>query len=407
MGFWSDLLGWLGFGRKKSTAYGFKTSSAPWNGSVWEHDISRGIIDAIASAAAQGSFLHVRVDEKGKIAEIFHNSAYAKVLNLRPNPVMTASQLWYRMFAQLEVQTTAIAWVKWTTAGDRVVPEAIIPVDHRHYSFQRVEDTGELAIEIYPDDGGQSFYLLAEDCIVLRKFYLRHLGGGDGNQPLEEALKMSKASDEGFVESLEVANKVRGVHKHKMARLHDDDVKKDQEAFANRFKAAAESGGFLSIDVSEDYNPFNVNSYSATAAQMNIISERFYSYFRTPKEIVLGTASDSVRQSWQVSRIQPMWRELEEVLNVILFTQRERDVGNRIMVMGGGIQNASFETRLNYIDKTFGKGFVADNDYRELLGLPPTEDGNRYTLNLMYIDKANAAEYQLGHKEDETDEQSE
>lgn len=397
MGLFDSILNRLR-GRTISGSYTFQGSSPPWSGSIWEHDICRATIDAIATAVASGTFIHVVVDENEKIKEVKHSSPYAKVLNERPNDVMTAWDLKYRLAAQLETKTTAILYVTWKTVGHLVVPDQVIPVDYSSYSFAKTA-TGTLAVEIRPTEGGV-FYLLAEDCVILRKFYQNRLGGGDGNRPLYQVLGMSKASDEGFIESLQVANKVRGIHKHKVASLKDEDVEKDQEAFAKRFAHAAKNGGALSIDSKEEYLPINVTSYSANAAQMNLISERIYTYFRTPKEIVMGTASEEVRMNWYESKIKPIWEALECSLNSMMFTQRERDNGNRILINGGGVKAASLDTKLNFIKETFGMGIYTQNFYLDLMGQPPREDGDVAYLNLTYAKTTDVTEYQLGHGEE-------
>lgn len=209
--------------------------SAPWNKDAWMHDVVRATIDTIATHAAKGQIKHVVLDENGAIKKIEHNSIYSKLLNMHPNPWMSGQEFKYRIFAQLETKTTAIAYIKW----DGTKPQSIIPVDYQDFEVKELIGGG-YCVE-FTDIEGTVRYLLVEDCIILRKFYNTNQASGDGNEPLYDVLSMNKASDEGFIEALRLGNKVRGVYKHKQVMLDKEDVLKSQEEFEARFRSAAET----------------------------------------------------------------------------------------------------------------------------------------------------------------------
>ena len=110
-------------------------------------------------------------------------------------------------------------------------------MDYTSYEFKKVIGGG-YAIE-FTDYEGEVKALPLECCIIMRKFYNDRLASGDGNAPVYKVLDMSKASDEGFIESLTVSNKVRGLLKQKKAMLDPKDVEKSQEKFTERFNQAA------------------------------------------------------------------------------------------------------------------------------------------------------------------------
>lgn len=369
---------------------GYSTTSAPWTKEAWENDIFRATVDAIATHAAKGQIKHVVLDENGRIKKEIHNSAYTKLLNIRPNPIMTATEFKYKMFAQLETKTTAIAYVKW----NGTVPEMIIPVDYHNFTIYPLKGGG-YCIEVNNFEGETQYFML-EDCIVLRKFYNSNEAAGDGNAPIYSALDMSKASDEGFVESLQKANKIRGLLKHKVSMLDAEDIKKSQEEFAERFAEAAENGGIIGVDSAEDYIPLNSQQYSATNAQMQHVANRIYTYLRTPEEIVQGKYSETTGMAWYEGKIEPLWQMFSEVLTHAFFTARERDVGNRLIVSGGVVMGTSYQTRIQLIGQTKELGLLTINEQRELLGYAPIEGGDKRQVSLNYVDADKQNEYQLG-----------
>ena len=381
--------------------YGEQSRSAPFSGEAWEQDIFRGAVDCIATHAAKGQAKHVILNEDGKISKIINNSHYSRLLNMKPNPIMTGFELKYRLFAQLETQTTAIAYIKWN--GNN--PEMICPVDYKRFEFREINGGG-YAIEFIDYEGNQQLLPL-EDCIVIRKFYNSGQASGDGNAPVYKVLDMSKASDEGFIECLTVSNKVRGIHKHKKAMLAEEDIKKSQDDFIARFEKAAKDGGIVSVDSMEEYTPLNVNTYSANAAQMKEIANRIYTYLRTPEEIVQSKYSEQVGLAWYESKIEPLWELLSEAVTNACFTAREKGNGNRIIFSGGVLMGTSYQTRVNIIGQTKELGVLTINEQRELLGFAPVEGGDKRQVSLNFVNADKQDEYQSGNKQEGGDNKDE
>lgn len=373
------------------------SKSAPFRGDTWDNDVFRSTVDAIATHAAKGKAIHVVLDPKtGHIAKTLHNSEYARLINERPNPLMSGTDFKYRMIANLETYSTAIAYIRWELGH----PKMIIPLNFKSFQFIRVQDSTQYAIKFTDEDNNDN-YLPLEDCVVLRKFYAKNMGGGDGNGPIYKAFDMSKASDEGFIEALEISNKVRGIHRHKMAMLNQQDIKDSQTKFNERFDFAAKNGGVISIDSTEDYTPIQINPYSANASQMDRISKRIHSFLRTPEEIVLSKYTESQGLAWYESVIEPLWDIFSESLTNAFFTSREIGCGNKMIFSRGVMMGTSYQTRNTIIASVKDLGLLTINEMRELLGYEPIEGGDIRQVSLNYINADDQSAYQTGKKEPE------
>lgn len=392
MGLFKNILGKLKI-RLAGGYYGYQARSSPFEGDAWEHDIVRGIVDAIATHASKGQVKHVIQDENGKIKKIVHDSKIAKLLNEKPNEVMSGSELKYRFFAQLETQTTAVMYIEY----DKTEAKAIYPVDYKYFEFRKIIGGGWAIV--FTDHTGNEQILPTECCVIVRKFYNNRQASGDGNAPIYRVLDMAKASDEGFIEALTVSNKVRGLVKHKKSMLDPKDVKDSQEEFAQRFKDAAENGGIISVDSMEEFQTLKVDAYSANAAQTREISNRFYSYFRTPEEIVQSKYSEQVGLAWYESKIEPLWEAFAEAISNAYFTEREKGHRNKIIVTGGVLMGTSYQTRINIINNTKEIGTLSINEQRELLGYGPVEGGDVRLVSLNFINSKNQDKYQTGKEE--------
>lgn len=371
--------------------FDFQTRSAPFDKEAWYHDTFRATVDAIASHGAKGQFQAVVLNKDGRIKQIVRNDKMTRLLNIRPNDIMSGTEFKYRMIANLETKTTAIAYVKW----EGVIPEAIYPVDYTTYEFKRVRDTNALAIEFTTYEG-ETMALPLECCIVMRKFYNDRLAAGDGNEPIYKVLDMSKASDEGFIESLRVSNKIRGIIKQKRALLDPDDVRKGQNIFIERIQSAAKNGGIVAVDSMEEFTPLNVDSKSANAAQMQYINNRIYTYLRTSEKIVQNCYTEQEGMAWQQGKIEPIWNLFAEAVTAVYYTKHELECGNKIIMTGNIVTGMSINSVVNILNSTRETGELTTNERRELLGYAPVEDGDTRQVSLNYVKSTNQEHYQKG-----------
>lgn len=388
MGFFSNLMKNL---RTRLGGYiGFQVRSAPFDREAWYHDTFRATVDAIASHGAKGQFQAVVLNKEGRIEKVLRNDKMARLLNEKPNDVMTGTEFKYRMIANLETKTTAVAYVDW----DGSSPRAIYPVDYTSYEFKKVVGGG-YALE-FTDYEGAIRALPLECCIIMRKFYNDRLASGDGNMPVYKVLDMSKASDEGFIESLTVSNKVRGLVKQKRAMLDPNDVKKGQDEFSERFNRAAQNGGIVAIDSMEDFHPLDISPNAANAAQMKEINNRIYTYLRTSEKIVQNCYSEQEGMAWREGKIEPIWNLFAEAVSAVYYTKHERECGNKMIMTGGVMMGMSVNSIVQILTVTKETGELTTNERRELIGYPPIEGADTRQVSLNFVSADNQNNYQGG-----------
>lgn len=388
MGLWGRLVSKMAGVSMFVTGRG--AQSKHWSRSIEQQEICISILDCNATHTAKGQVLHVVKDKTGRVAEIKRSSPYTKLFE-RPNPLMTRQDFLYAMSWQLDLKNTALAWVDWE--GSR--PKAIWPLAYQNFEFREIAGGGS-AVE-FVDMNGSTHYAFAEDMIVLRRHFDGSGIAGRGNTPVDHAIELVDEIDDGLTSAITISNKIHGILKQKKSMLSQSDVQKSQEDFKERVeKAAQHGGGIITLDATEEYTPLNMAAWSANAAQMKQITARLYAYWRTPQEVVANTASEQTMQNYYDSIIEPRWDELSQALTFGLFTVRERDVGNCMMVVGGAATGASWATKLAILTNTRDSGELTVNERRELLGYGPTEDGDKRLVSLNFVNAADMSRYQLG-----------
>lgn len=394
MGFFADLAGL--FRPMKTKMYlGPGARSRPWTKEVWEQETVRGIIDCIATHAAKAKAMHVVVDKQDRIREIKRNSSYVKLLNQRPNAIMSGYDLKYKLVAQLQEKTTALAFIKW----DGLTPTAIVPIQYRYFEFYGMEGGG-YAVQFTDETDGQEYTLNVEDVVILRKFFNHHPLAGDGNEPIYNTLSMIKASDEGLTEALTVANKVRGLLKQKKSMLAPTDVEKSTADFVTRFQKAAKEGGVVGVDAAEDFVPMNVTPWSTNAAQMKETRANLWYFWRVSEPILTASYTSDQWQAFYESVLEPILEMMGEAFTNVCFTQRERDVGNRIIFSPSTLISASMAEKVQLVSATREIGLMTTNEQRELFNLLPVEGGDVRVLSLNYIKETDMTKYQTGEDPD-------
>lgn len=403
MGLFDKLFGKV----KVRYIYGGGTArSAPFDREAYEHETVRAVIDCIATHCAKAEAMHVVLDSDGRIKKIIRNSPYVKLLNQSPNPYMTGFDLKYKLITHLEANTTALCYVQWDTSNPKLVkPKAMIPIAFSRFEIVQIEGGG-YAVKFTNLDGNE-YAVPVEDVVILRKFFNSRDIGGDGNEPVYHTLDMLKAADEGLSQAVTVANKVRGLFKHKQAMLAQEDVKASTDRFVERFKYAAEHGGVVGIDSMEDFTPLNVTPWSANAAQMKEIRDGLLRYWRISNAILMSDYTEAQGQAFYESVIEPRLIQFGQALTNACFTQGERDSGNRIIFNSASVMSASMQTRINLLNATKETGELTQNERRELIGYPPVEGGDERQISLNYVKDKDQSKYQTGEEQEEQDGQNE
>lgn len=387
MGFFSTFIS--SFKRPVAAVIGMGSDSKPWTAAVGDQKTCAAIMDCTATHTAKGKVLHVVMDENDRIKQINRTSAYTRLFE-KPNPMMSGYDFLYAMSWQLDEKNTALAWVDW---GEGTKPKAIWPVYYNQYRLKKIVGEDAWAMEVTTIDGMPRLVRL-EDVIILRQHYRGEGISGGNNRPIYDAITMAEASDRGLMDAIQGANRLHGYVKLKNAMLAPQSTKDNNKTLNDRIKEAAENGGIFQLDATEDFTAVAVNTWAASSAQMKDVQGNLYDYFRTPKEVVNGTANEQTMQNYYEGRIEPRWMAMAQAFTAALFTKREYEMGNRIIVSSPAATASSWATRMNILNYTREAGDLTTNERRELMGYPPVEGGDERQISLNYVSNENQESYQ-------------
>lgn len=387
MGIFSKFIGSLRGGTMYISGAGTRTG--PRDIDIERSEICSAIVDCNATHIARAQVLHVVKDKDGRISSVKRSSEYTRLFQ-RPNDMMTRQDFLYSMAWQLQLTNLALAWIRWN--GNH--PVEIWPLIYLDMEVRERNDGGYAVA--FTDFDGKSYVESLENLIVLRRKYNGVGYTGQGNDSVKTSLEMVNSLDEGMKQAVQISNKIHGLLKQKKSMLADESTKAAQTDFVARMQEAAKNGGVVALDAMEDYTPLNVSAWTANATQQKQITDRVYTFWRTPADVVNNTASEQVMQNYYDSIVEPAWDEMAEAFTAALFTRKEQAFGNSIVVTSGAATGASWNTKLMIVADTKDLGLLTVNEYRELLGYAPVENGDERLVSLNYVKASDQSKYQTG-----------
>lgn len=365
---------------------GYTPVFTPWSGDPYSADDVRAAVDAIARNAAKLKPRHIRragrdIDPVGGQIE--------RVLQVRPNPNMSAYDFLYKLITTLMLENNAFAYPVWD--GTRL--EAIWPINCSMAEF--IEDASKNIYIKFYFGAGQEVILPYPEVIHLRRHYYKNDMTGEANSALNSKLDAIHTTNEGIGQAVKTSANLRGLIKYQ-GMLKDSDIEANRSRFVAQYMTMQNSGGVAALDAKADYIPLNNEPKMVNAAQMKELRDAVYRYFGVNESIIKGDYTDQQWNAFYEGTIEPLAVQLSLEFTSKLFTERERGHGNEIMFEANRLQYTSARTKTEVVKTLMPMGLMSLNEAREIFNLGPVEDGDKRIVSLNYVNADKADLYQVG-----------
>jgi HK97 family phage portal protein len=361
----------------------------PFSGDAYESDIYRAAVDAIARNAAKLKPTHV-ITIAGQRKD--GDSQFNRILQVRPNPYMTAYDMIYKLVTHYYLYNNAFAYLQ---KDDKGYLTGIYPL--RPLNMEYITDpTGELYCKFY-FMGGKEFTLLYTEVFTIRRHFNSNDLLGDTNTAILATLDLAHTQNEGLQSSIKANATIRGILKYNQV-LSPDKLKQEKEAFINDYLTVSNSGGIAAIDSKAEYIPLELKPVAIDDKQLQAVKQKIYDYLGISVNIVNSTYNEDEWAAFYESVIEPLAVQFSLELTDKLFTAREQAFGNSILLEANRLQFASNTTKTSILKELMPLGLFTINQALEILNLPAVEDGDRriQTLNVASTDIVD--QYQLKGK---------
>lgn len=396
------------FSRKKKTQEsitGFKLVHniemplIPFGDNIMKSDVVMICVDRVASQCAKLKGKYIKVDDKGIQTEKTGDISF--ILKHHPNEYMTPYQFIYKVVSLLLLNNNAFVYPIYDRLTLKLKglyplnPITVEPVEYRD---------GSHTYKFYFQDG-TVYEIPLENVIHLKRFFTKNdFFGGDNASGEHDALLKTVSINDALVQGVEAAMKssfkIKGLLKIN-GMLKESDKEKQLEEFTRAVRKSSESdNSIIPMDSKADYTPLVSDPKLVDEPTLKFIQSKILDYFGVSEAVFNNDYDENEFNSFYESTIEPLAIQLSEAFSLGLLTNNQLERGEEIIFFSERLQYASWNTKVQAIEKLMGLGIMSLNESRNLLGLEPIEGGDKRLQSLNYVDASKANQYQVGQEEE-------
>ena len=361
-----------------------------FTGDAYSNDIYRGAVDAIARNIGKLKGSHVI--RYGDHEKIEGDCKLNRILQVRPNPYMSAYDLLYKLATHYYLYNNAFALL--IRSGRNLT--GVYPITATNTEML-ADAEGNLYCR-FTFRSGKQFVFPYSDLIHLRRHFNSNDLLGNDNSALYPALELAQTQNEGIISGIKAGANIRGILKFTQL-MGATQLQKAKADFVKDYLSVNNDGGVVATDQQMEYTPIENKPVILSADQTQEVKAKIYDYLGITENIVNSSYTEDQFSAFYESTIEPFAVALSMEFTAKIFNDREQAFGNSIMFESGRLQFCSNTTKVNLIKELLPMGILTVNQALEILNLPAIEDGDRRIQSLNYIDVEHATEYQLNHTE--------
>jgi HK97 family phage portal protein len=357
-------------------------------------DIVKICIDRIASHSAKLKPRYIKTSE-GILKEMEGNLSY--ILKYKPNELMTPYEFIYKVVSLLVLNNNCFIYPLYDKDYSLIGLYPLTP----HTVEVKKDNNGEIYLHFYFDNS-ESYILPLDSVIILRKFFRKNdiLGGNNSLTDHKSILKTISINDsilQGIEGAVKSSFQIKGLLKMN-AMLSESDKKKQKQIFDEVLKSSIKdnSSSIIPIDLKAEYVPLQIDPKLVDEATLNFLQKKILSYFGVSEPIFLNKYNEEEFNAFYEGCIEQISIQLSEAFTTNLLTKKQIECGEEIIFYSERLQYASWNTKVNAIEKLMGLGIMSLNESRALLGLEPVEGGEKRLQSLNFVSLDKVDDYQLG-----------
>ncbi len=330
-----------------------------WNGRIYESELVRAAVDAKARHACK---LQYTMD--GTARQKLYTAT-----KTAPNPWYTWPQFLERCSNIYDIENNLFIVPVLDALGEVAGYFPVIP------SSCEVVDRGGVPYLRYTFLNGQKRSMELARCAVITKHQLTDDFFGEKNTALNPTMQLVNMVNQGIIEGVK-----NGASYRFMAQLtgkaFDEDLRKERERFdKNNFQSGG--GGLLLFgNQMTNIQQLKQDGYKVEAEQQKLIRENVCNYFGVSEKVIRNEATGDELDAFFNGAIEPFAIKLSDAMTRMVFTERERNGGNRIAFTANRLQYMAVGAKISMAQQLGDRGILTIDEIRELFNYAPMPDGS-------------------------------
>ena len=334
-----------------------------WSGRLYESELVRAAVDAKARHACK-----LQYTREGTARQKLYTAT-----KTAPNPWYTWPQFLERCSNIYDVQNNLFIVPILDRMGEVTGYFPVVP------SSCEVVDRGGVPYLRYTFLNGKKRSMELSRCAVITKHQLTDDFFGEKNDALDPTMQLVNMVNQGIMEGVK-----NGASYRFMAQLtgkaFDEDLRKERERFdRNNFQTGG--GGLLLFgNQYTNIQQLKQDGYKIEAEQQKLIRENIENYFGVPESVIKNEATGDVLDAFFNGAIEPFAIKMSDALTRMVFTERERNGGNKILFTANRLQYMNVSAKISMAQQLGDRGVLTIDEIRELFNYAPLPDGaGQYT----------------------------
>ena len=346
------------------TLTAYSPAFTSWGGQIYENEMVVAAVDARARHVAKLQY-HMEGTARQKLWTATKTA---------PNPWYTWSQFLERCSNIYDVQNNLFIVPILDEMGEVAGYFPALP------SACEVVDRGGEPYLKYTFIGGQKRSVQLRRCAVVTKHQLKDDFFGEKNTALTGTMELVNIVNQGIAEGAKNAATYRF-----MAQLNskafDEDLRKERERFdRSNFQTGSGGGLLLFGNQYTNIKELSQRQFTVDPQQMALIKANVYDYFGVSEKIIRNEATGDELDAFFNGSIEPFAIKLSDALTKMVFSERERNGGNRILFTANRLQYMSVGAKISMAQQLGDRGVLTIDEIRELFNYAPLPDGKgQYT----------------------------
>lgn len=365
---------------------------------IYFSDFVNNAIDRIAVEISKIDVVSV-LEKENTIRR--QNDDITKLFKYQPNPLQTtkdflASCEWLRRkymntFIYPQCETITLDSGQETRKYLAFYPLNPVSAELGHY------EDGRWAIKFFWRDGSTD--TLPYDSVIhlrWRRGTSLVMGGGNDNGAVDDknTLRSLKTLDEilqGLPKMIASSLNVNGVLSMKTL-VEQKALEEAAKDFERRIYKS--DSGIVAVGLEGEYKPVQRAFPAVPDNILKFLKDIIRERYGVSEAILSGDFDGKAHAAFYQTCLEDFIIEFEQAFTERLFTQREKDVGNRIKCYYARVSYMDAAEKRELAQLARDTGLMTLNEIRELYGMSPIEGGDRRLQSLNYINALDADNYQ-------------
>lgn len=301
-----------------------------------------------------------------------------------PNDYMTQSDFLEKITILLELNKNVYIYpvYHYDTKGNKVF-DALYPL--MPSAVTMVKDSASRLFYRFNFESGYTATISADEVIHWKKDYgVQEYFGGNGLQDarnVNASIAYYDSLCKGMAKALNASYQINGLLKLN-TMLSNDKMDNERQNFVDRLQN--NQSGIMVTDFKTEYVAMNRDVKLIDAETIKFMYSNVLRATGCSLAILSGDYTKAQKEAYYEHALEGDIKSLGEAMTKVLFTKREKEVGNKIIMYPKDINFMTMDEKIKMAQIAMPAGVLTKDEFRELFGFAPLPNGEGKKISQGY-----------------------